>query len=226
MKLLALETASGVASAAVYEDGKLKSEVYLDNKLTHSATIMPMAERVLAQADLLAEDMDYFAVDVGPGSFTGVRIGVCAANAMAAACGKYVIPVDSLTALAANLPYAGFVCALLDARADRIYAALFDTANGFPEIIGNLFAGTIDEWLKLLPFDKRIVFVGDGAAVQRGKIVQSMGEKAVFAPFHLCRARASSILIVASRTAELKKVKEAMPLYLRPPQADRLKCNG
>lgn len=126
MILLALSTSGRAASAALLKDGCLLAEATRDEGLTHSETSLPLTAELLEQNGLAPADVDVFAADIGPGSFTGVRIGVCAINAMAAACGKPVVAVSSLAALREGLPEEnGPVCALLDARNGNAYAALF-----------------------------------------------------------------------------------------------------
>ena len=226
MNILALDTSSTVAGAAVVRDGKLVSEEYRDHRLTHSEIILPMAERVLAAAELDVSDMDAFAVNVGPGSFTGVRIGVCAVNAMAAALKKPVAAVDALEALAFHGAYYGdVVCPILDARGEQIYGAVFDLSGGTPKLLGERQATTIDEFLRSVTA-RRPYFVGDGAQAHRERIAR-LFPGAVFAPAQLMRARASSVAVLAQqKLAQGLSEKEALPLYLRRPQAERMRQNG
>jgi len=220
MNILAVETSSTVAGAAVLADGKLVAECYQDHKLTHSEMIMPMVQQVLNMAQLTCADMDVFAVDVGPGSFTGVRIGVCCVNGMAAAVKKPVAAVDSLTAVAASLPYFdGTVAVIADARGVQIYGGLFDTSSGIPVYITGRMAGELEEFLDSLPADEALLFAGDGAAVHKARIAERF-PNARFAPAHLSKPRASSVA-VAAQSAETAK--EAMPVYLRKPQAQRMR---
>ena len=226
MKLLALDTSSSVAGAAVLSDGKLISEEYRDHRRTHSEIILPMAERVLSAVELDVSDMDAFAVNIGPGSFTGVRIGVCAVNAMAAALNKPVVPVDALEALAYHAAFYGdTVCPLLDARGEQIYGARFDVSGGVPRLLGERQATTIGECLETLTAAKPY-FIGDGALAHRERIVE-LFPQAVFAPAQLMGARASSVAALAQHKLALGlSEKEAMPLYLRRPQAERMRQNG
>lgn len=222
MKLLALESSGASAGAAVFADGKLLCEAFCDVGLTHSVTFMPMVEQVLQNASVAADGLDYIAVDVGPGSFTGVRIGVCAANALALACGAKIVPVDVFQTLCAALPYAGLCASVVDARADRVYAALHDTSAGLPKLIGEHCAGTIGEWLALLPAGQRICFIGDGAKKQREVIAAAQNDRALFAPGHLHMPFAANVGACAYAMLGAA-VDQCEPLYLRPPQADRHK---
>lgn len=220
MNILAVETSSTVAGAAILADGKLVAECYQDHKLTHSEMIMPMVEQVMRMAQLTCADIDRFAVDVGPGSFTGVRIGVCCVNGMAAAVKKPVAAVDSLLAVAAGLPYfAGSVAVIADARGVQIYGGLFDTSCGMPSYIGERMAGELEEFLDALPIDGPLLFAGDGAAAHRARIAERF-PGAKFAPAHLNKPRASSLAMAA---VQAETAKEAMPVYLRKPQAQRMR---
>ncbi len=224
MTICALETSGLVASAALLSDGAIVAEETLDGQLTHSQIALPMLECMLERAGVAIGAIDAFAVNCGPGSFTGLRIGICGVNAMAMAAGKPVVAVDSLAVLAGNLPFAGWVCSLIDARNDQVYAGLFDCTCGFPQAEGALFAGSIADWLRDLPEEGGIVFVGDGAKAQRAAIEAQLRERARFAPAHAMAHRAGTLAAIAESYARAGMVcEEAQPLYLRVPQAVRQK---
>lgn len=217
MRLLALSTSQSVASAAVLQDGEIVKLIRDDSGRTHSEMLMPMVERCLNELGLELEAIDAIAVDTGPGSFTGVRIGVCAANAMAMALGKSVIGVDSLTALYHNVIKAnGTVCALIDARNGNGYAALFKQGM----VLDAPRAVVINEYIGTLPHD--VLFVGDGSVVYAEEITKAL-PNAVFA-----QAEENLLLADAVAMAALKKLDSGetsgytLPLYLRPSQAERV----
>ena len=225
MNLLAIETSSSVAGAAVMVDGKLIAEEYLDHRLTHSEMILPMVDRVLHGAGLQTEELSAIAADVGPGSFTGVRIGVCLANGMAAALGVPVVAVDALEAMASLFPaFDGAVCPLLDARGEQIYAAAYFTGGEEPVLAMERFAGNVNDFLEQLnTLGVPLCFVGDGAPVHEARI-RALFPQARFAPPHLNRQRASAVAALAARrVARGETVREAMPMYLKKPQAERMK---
>lgn len=217
MKLLALSTSQPVASAAVLEDGRVIKLSRDDSGRTHSEMLMPTIERTLLELGLELADMDAIAVDIGPGSFTGVRIGVCAANAMAMAAGKPVIGVDSLTALYHNVyGYKGAVCALIDARNGNGYAALF--SQGETRLAPA--AVTVSECIRTLPRD--VLFVGDGGAVYATEIAQVLPE-AVFAGPDKNLLLADAVALAAAEKLDSHQTQAyALPLYLRPSQAERV----
>ena len=199
MLMLAVDTSCHVASAALLRDGVCVLERFADPAQKHAVTLLPLVESVLGEAETAIGDVDLFAVDIGPGSFTGVRIGVSAVNAMAFACGKSVVPVDALRALYEPFADTGtHVCALIDAGNGNAYAAQY-RAN---ETLAAPDAIVIRDYLVTLPKDARII--GD---------VEEAGEKAY--------PSAKYVALAAARMADMA-VTDAKPMYLRPSQAERL----
>lgn len=164
MLMLSLSTSGPIASAAVIKDGQVLSLEVGGHGRTHSETIMPLCEKALQTAGYTPKNMDAFGVDAGPGSFTGVRIGICAANAMAAAFGKPVAAASSLEGLLYGIDNA---CALLDCRNGNGYAMV--KYEGFsPEPM----AVVIDDLLSTLPCG--ILMAGDGAVMHRERILTAL----------------------------------------------------
>ena len=131
MIILAIDTSASPVSAAVLRDGFLVGEFFLNTKTTHSQTLMPMVESILSLSGIGLSDIDVFAVNAGPGSFTGVRIGVASIKGMTLAQEKPCAAVSTLAAMAYGLPYTnGIVCAVMDARCSQVYNALFRLKNG------------------------------------------------------------------------------------------------
>ena len=131
MKILALETSAKAVSAAVSEDGKILCSGYQDTGLTHSRTLMPIVEHILKNTGLAVADMDAIAVAAGPGSFTGIRIGVAAAKGLAFAADKPAVGVSTLAAMARNVAFCdGLVICAMDARRQQVYNALFEAKDG------------------------------------------------------------------------------------------------
>ena len=157
MKILALDTSGPVAGAALMEDGVITHEVMASHGLTHSQTAMPMVDQCLSSANLTAKDIELFAAVAGPGSFTGVRIGVCAVRALAHAWNKPAVSIDSLETLAMNgFGFNGIICPILDARRGQVYCAAFRFAEGkLPERILEDDAMALTEFLKKLPETKQ-----------------------------------------------------------------------
>ena len=132
MKVLAIDCSAKAVSVAIADDNKLIAEGFLNIKLTHSETLMPMVEQILTNSKLTLNDIDAFAVTAGPGSFTGVRIGISAIKGMAFNDEKPVYPFSTLMAmpLVLNKGFSGVVCALMDARRNQFYNALFEIKKG------------------------------------------------------------------------------------------------
>lgn len=214
MILLSVSTSGSIASAALLKDGKLLELVKGERGLTHSETILTLCDRLLKGFSLIARDVDAYAVDIGPGSFTGVRIGVCAMNAMAAASSSPIAAVSSLDALYESVREYPCVCSLIDAKGKKVYAAHYETDKTTLQP----FATTLDELLPLLP--RGTAYVGDGAIAYETDIL-AFDETAVILPHTLL---ADAVAILGYKMYQSGNTcSEALPLYLRPSQAERLR---
>ena len=221
MNLLVIDTSGPVCGVAVMEDEKVLCEYTAQNRNTHSANLMPMAEAALQSAGKMIGEMDAVAAVTGPGSFTGVRIGVATAKGLAHGAGIPCIPVDALEALSLSAGgFDGVICTIQDARAGQVYGAAFRNGERL----------TADEPLKLeaflekiLAFGERFLFLGDGVPVHREKILDILGEKAVFAPAHLNYLRPSAAGVLALRSEKRTDYLNLQATYLRPPNAQKNK---
>ena len=227
MKILALETSAKAVSAAVTEDGKVLCSGYQDTGLTHSRTLMPIVEHILQNTGLSVSDMDTIAVAAGPGSFTGIRIGVAAAKGLAFAVDKPTVGVSTLAAMARNVAFAdGLVICAMDARRNQIYNALFEAKSGQLTRLTPDRAIALAELAEELKHDPRPKpVVGDGAALCSGFLTEA-GVECRIAPPHLRMQNAMSVALEAEEMAAAGKLVSAQalePVYLRPAQADRLK---
>ena len=223
MLILALESSAKAASVALCRDGVLIAQSQQCSGLTHSCTLLPMAEQLLKNTDTRLADVDAIAVARGPGSFTGVRIGVSTVKALAHAANKPCVAVDALEALAANVTaFDGVVCPILDARAQQVYGAIFKRGERLTE----------DTVEKLTLFLDRVeatgedaLFLGDGAPGFEAAIRERLGDKAHFAQPQHNGLRAGSACALAARRLEAGETTldyiTLLPLYLRAPQAER-----
>ena len=227
MKILALETSAKAVSAAVSEDGKILCSGYQDTGLTHSRTLMPIVEHILKNAGLTVADMDAIAVAAGPGSFTGIRIGVAAAKGLAFAADKPAVGVSTLAAMARNVAFCdGLVVCAMDARRQQVYNALFQAKDGQLTRLTPDRAISLEELAAELANDPRPkTVVGDGARLCFAHLTEA-GISCRLAPAHLVMQNAMSVALEAEAMAaegNLVSAQALEPVYLRPAQADRLR---
>lgn len=219
MIVLAMDTSGPSLSVALLRDDVAVFECTQQNGLTHSDSLMPLVDAALAAAGLAPGDVDCFAVANGPGSFTGVRIGVTTAKALAHATGKSCVGVNALEALAAGAAlFAGVVCPMQDARAGQVYGAAF---CGGVRVLPDM-AAKLEDYLARLPQDVPCCFIGDGAVAHRGAIVQALGARAMFPAREDMPLRASRVArLAAAQPGRIGDWRALMPYYLRAPQAER-----
>jgi len=219
VKLLVIDTSGPVCGTAVLDGDKVVSEFTAQNRNTHSASLMPMTEAALSAAGITVADLDAVAAVTGPGSFTGVRIGVATAKGLAHGAGIPCIPVDALEALSVSAgDFDGIVCPIQDARAGQVYAAAF--RNG--ERLTGDAPMKLEEFLeRIAPMGERFLFTGDGVPVFREKIREILGEKAAFAPAHLGYLRPAAAGMIALRSGKATDYLHLEATYLRPPNAQK-----
>ncbi len=224
MRILAIEASAVAASAAVTDNGVLLAEEITQTALTHSVTLLPMVDSVMKKSSLSLSDIDVVAVTEGPGSFSGLRIGVTTAKTVAYAAGKKTVGVSTLLALAAALPFADkIICPIMDARRDQVYNAMYRPENGDFKTVREpraVSAGELAEDIKSIGED--VIFIGDGVPRFKEYFINALGKAAYFAPAHLCAARASNVAFIAEREKDkAKDPNDLNPVYLRLSQAER-----
>ncbi len=220
MNLLSIDTSGAACSAAVFCQGRLVSEQYLHHQKTHSAVLLELIDGCLARAELNLSQMELFAVSIGPGSFTGLRIGIGTVKAFAQATGKKIAALSALDLLAQNAPEKrGVVCALMDARNQRVFVSAYQDGEKILEDC----ALDLAELKEKLPSGKAVYFLGDGALSYREQLAVAFGD-AQFAPPHLCLQRASAayqLALAAAERNELVSCEQAKLNYLVQSQAER-----
>lgn len=223
MKIFALDCSSGAASVALLDGDKLLGETFSDVALTHSQTLLPMAEALFHNTKTNPQQVDVFAVSAGPGSFTGVRIGIAAVKGLADAVGKPCFAVSALEAAA--YPFAGFnglVCAAMDARCNQVYTALFKNGKRVLSDSAVLISELCDS---LKTHKKPVLFCADGAQKAFDMISAQADFPCTLAPAQLRSTRASSVAYLAAARLESGEepmpARDLLPLYLRLPQAQR-----
>lgn len=228
MKILSLECSASPASAAITEDGKILASSFVNIKLTHSQTLLPMIENSLKSAMLKFDDIEGIAVTCGPGSFTGIRIGIAAAKGLAAPKALPCAAVSTLYSMAYNFADTDcIICAVMDARCNQVYNAIFDIENGKITRLCEdraILCGDLAEELKKVSqnTNKCVIIVGDGTEVfypfaKNIPNVRKSGENNRF-------QNAVSVGLAAAEIFEGGKSvspEELLPTYLRLPQAER-----
>ena len=227
MLILAFETSAKAASVALMDGTKLLGESYQNTGLTHSQTLMVMAEDTLKQCGKSAQDVQAVAVAEGPGSFTGVRIGVAAAKGYA--WGKEIpcYGVSTLEAMAESLGlYEGYICPAMDARRSQVYNALFRVEKGIiSRVAEDRAIALADLKEELLTLEGPIFLVGDGSTLTYNTLSDSV-ENLILPPEHRMHQRAVGVGLVAARMAAeglAPSGGELTPNYLRLSQAEREK---
>lgn len=228
MKVLAVDSSAKCVSAALVDGGKLMGEFYIDVDTTHSQTLMPMVNSLLDNSTTSLQDIDLFAVSHGPGSFTGVRIGVCAIKGLSYALNKPCIAISSLKSLAYSLIDKDCIAiASMDARRNQVYNAVFDIGNGnITRLVEDRAISIEDLSVEVTAEHKKlgkdIFLVGDGAVLcynNFGKDDTRIRLVSGYSRFN----KASSVAFLANSAdkSEYLASRELMPLYLRLPQAQR-----
>ncbi|MBE6811653.1 MAG: tRNA (adenosine(37)-N6)-threonylcarbamoyltransferase complex dimerization subunit type 1 TsaB [Ruminococcaceae bacterium] len=230
MIILALESSAVAASAAVCKDGQIISEAFLNIGLTHSQTLLPLARNALSAANLKVSDVDIFAVSYGPGSFTGIRIGVAAAKGMAFANNKPCYGISTLEAMAWTVSDTdALICPVMDARCMQVYTALFACKNNQIERITADDAVKIDELANMLQAKKHpILLLGDGAEKYYTPLHES-GLHVTLASEAIRQQHASGTALAAWARYKNGIVpiesEKLVPCYLRLSQAERERQN-
>lgn len=222
MKILALDSTAKTASVCITENEKLLGLYMVNTENTHSETLLPMIKSVFTSTGLNVADIDAFAVSVGPGSFTGVRIGVATIKGLAFGTGKTCVGVSTIEALCENLDgFSGIICPVMNARRGQVYTGLFD--NGV-----RILEDCCIEADKLIPIietaragkRKKVYFVGDGYELLADKKISGFANT----PELLLYQNAYSVAKIAYRKMQSgisEKDTELVINYLRKPQAER-----
>lgn len=226
MKILSLDSSATCASVALFdtESKKIIGDFFINTKLTHSQTLVPMLDALLKSTKTELSDVNYFAVNTGPGSFTGIRIGVSVAKGMAMALDKKCVSISTLESMAYNFIDEDdvVVCACMDARRNQIYNALFAVKDKSVTRMCEDRAIKVDDLLKELEtFSQKIILVGDGAHLCCNV---ELSDNIILAHDSKRYQNASSVALCAENYIENNDVSSAsslMPTYLRPSQAER-----
>jgi tRNA threonylcarbamoyladenosine biosynthesis protein TsaB len=222
MYILGIETSTTTGSVAVVSEDGVVAQYSLNIEVTHSERLMSTVDRVLRDTGLMIADMDGYAVAIGPGSFTGLRIGLAAVKGLALVTGKPVAVVPTLQALAWNLPYAAYpVCPMLDARKNEVYAATYRFEGA---TLVHVMAEAV---LSLSRLSERIsgttIFTGEASHLFRKEVMDQFGDRALFAPLSAILPSAATVaeigldMIKSGKQADVDSV---TPMYIRRSEAE------
>ena len=221
MLILAFESSAKAASVALLKDGELISQYSQCTALTHSRTLLPMAEDMLKNAELSIKDVDVIAIAHGPGSFTGIRIGVSTVKGLAWAADKPCVGVSTLEAMAWHgLSAGGYICPVMDARRSQVYNAIFKIEDGRPVRVTEDRPIALSELAdEVRALNAPVFLVGDGTELTR-KYFESAGIPCVVAPENLRWQSAWGVAMAATDKEPVSSA-ELMCVYLRLSQAER-----
>ncbi len=223
MKILAIETSTMLGGVAITGESEgLIVEVRLNVRTAHSERLMTAIDNALKQAGMDVSDIDVFGVAIGPGSFTGLRIGLSTVKGFSYATGKPIVSVPTLEAFAWNFPYSVYpVCAMLDARKKEVYAAVFRWRNGAFERVMNETSIKPADLVNALKGP--VIFAGEGALLYREVIEEIAGENAVFAPPHCMVPSPSNVAYLGLKKAvngDFSEPVSLVPFYIRKSEAE------
>jgi tRNA threonylcarbamoyladenosine biosynthesis protein TsaB len=221
--ILAVDTTTPSGSVALLKGSSLVAEVNQDSPATFSERLLPAIRFLLESNELGIQDIDGFAVAVGPGSFTGIRIGLSTVKSFAYPSGKPIAPVSTLVALARKIqhPQNRLICPLIDAKKNQVYAGLFESRAGSLRELISQGAYSPDDLLSRLPAHRIIQFIGSGVGVCRPLLFQYLKDKARFprrTPYIAYEVGAIGYEML--RKSKGKNIHEIEPLYLRKSQAE------
>ncbi len=225
MKVLAIDTSTVMASCALLDEENLLGEFSLNQNMSHSENLVPMVKTLLENLNLKVSDIDLYGVALGPGSFTGLRIGIATVKAFAHVYNKPIVGVSTLEGLAFNVRASGVIVPMIDARKNRVYTGIYKWEDGYLNNIEEPTVMEIDELLEHLKENyDNIIVNGNGIYIHREKIKDKLGDRVEFAPFiqNTCRAASIGELALLKREeGKLESYFSLVPEYIRQSQAQR-----
>jgi tRNA threonylcarbamoyladenosine biosynthesis protein TsaB len=219
---LGIDTANTPLSIAIVKNGELLIEENSSMAVNHSLRAMPAIEEVFLKVGMTPTEIDAIAVSEGPGSYTGVRIGVTIAKTLAWTLEKPLVGISSLKALATNgLHFEGLICPIVDARRGNVYSAAYKFTNGNLESVIDDGHYSVEEFInKLENLNETVLFIGKDASLHKNEIVERLGQNAVLAPLHYNLPRASSLIYAAQQSTKITDVHSFVPEYRRLAEAE------
>ena len=220
MKILAIDTSSAICSTAILENDIVIDENNLDNGRTHSENLMPLIDELLKRNNMNIKDIELLVCSVGPGSFTGIRIGVATIKPIAEILGVQVASVNSLEGLARNIENAETIVSMIDARNNQVYCGVFDKEYHQKE---DLMADDINVIIENLKKYEKITFVGNGAILHKELLISNLKECRFIENNNQSASNFGKIGYQKFLINDLCTADTLVPIYLRKSQAERLK---
>lgn len=225
MKILSIETASNTCSVALLEDTRVIKELSICDEHTHSQKLMPLIAQIFEETHLTLEDIDLFACDKGPGSFTGIRIGIATIKAFNDTLSKPIIGISSLDVLTHNITSSGYICSLIDAKHDNVYCTLYEyKQNVYTKIQNDSFENIYNLAKSLKKYNNFIFFVGNGSILYQYVLKSELNEKAIIYEdnsLHQLNAinigKAAFLEFLANPNQDFSSIE---PLYLKKSSAE------
>lgn len=242
MKTLCIDTSSKICAVAILDNDKLVKKMELNNGLTHSESLMPIIKDIFEETNLTLNDINLLICDIGPGSFTGIRIGIATVKAFSDSFNIPIIGVSSLTSLAYNIKSEGLICSLIDCKNNNCYYSLYKLKDNTYTLLEAPTADSIENCIKLLNYkynDKKITFVGDGALIYREHILSDCNNSSIYFSddeindINILNLGLAGIDIFNDKNKDIIHGKNTdknnsnnyndniLPLYLKKPQAQR-----
>ena len=218
MKILSISTSSNIASVAISENDQCLLELNIDNNKTHSETIIPLIQKLFSQSKMSLSDINLIACDVGPGSFTGIRIGIATAKSIAETIKTPLVDVSSLEALAYNVQDLNCktICSIIDARNNQVYCGIFDNQY---HLLEDYLADDINNVINSIKKYNNTIFIGDGAIIHKNILkISNFNFENILHAKNIAKCAYYKYKQNYFQTADSIK-----PLYLKKSQAERMK---
>lgn len=222
MRILGIDTSTKHAGVAVIENEDIVAECVMQFMAAHSEKLLPEIIHILETMQIPLKSIDYYAITAGPGSFTGLRVGISTLKGLAFVTGKKVVPVSTLEVIAYGFPFCKYqICPLLDARKKEVFTALFKWEDNKILRIKEDSVMSIDalvDWIK-----GKTLFTGSGAELYRDRLIEKLGEKAIFSHSLYFIPRPAAVAFIGLQRIKdgtLVHAKDLQPLYLRKSEAE------
>lgn len=229
MKILAIESSGLAASAAIVTEDKVVAQYSVNFKKTHSQTLLPMIDEIVKMTETELEELDALAVTMGPGSFTGLRIGAATVKGLGLALNLPVVEIPTVDAMAYNITGTDMlVCPMMDAKRSQVYTGLYEFEKDELKVVKEQMAVAVEDILALVNEQGRgVIFLGDGAESYKEKIEELVKVPYMFAPVHMMHQNAAAtgaLAIKYFKEGRYVSAADHVPVYLRLSQAEREKA--